>query len=102
MLSSLVLRASSSPGLAGVVREMLLEAADNISIRAGNESPRSLKFHNHGENVKAVVYAFNEEIVLVVAFFVIVKLQTSRRFVSNSTPQDPLTFARRPLSAAPA
>ena len=65
MLSSLVFRASSSPGLAGVVREMLLEAADNIIIKAVNESSRSFKFHNHGENVKVPVAAFNKEKVLV-------------------------------------
>ena len=79
MLSSLVFRASSSPGLAGVVREMLLEAADNIIIRAVNESSRSFKFHNHGENVKVPVAAFNKG-----ASFVIVNHQILRRLVLNS------------------
>ena len=91
MLSSLVLRASSSPGLAGVVREMLLEAADNIIIRAGNESSRSLKFHNN-EKCESGSSCFhqgespNRRGLLI---FVIVNHQTARRFVSNSNDHAP-------------
>ena len=36
-------------------------------------------------NVKAIVAAFNQEMAQVRAFSVIVKLQTSQRFVSSSS-----------------
>ena len=56
--------------------------------RAENEPSLSLKFHNH--------FAFNQEKVLVWVFSVIVKLSTSRRYVSSSITQGGLPCAWSP------